>query len=91
MNAAVLPAWSGLQWNVAMTATHTKHKILRLPENGAENNRIGGEYVWVPSKKDYAWMGGLQEGGRVGDIYGHVLEGVYATDEEAQNDPVGTR
>ena len=88
VNAAVLPAWSGLQWNVAMTATHTKHKILRLPENGAENNRIGGEYVWVPSKKDYAWMGGLQEGGRVGDIYGHVLEGVYATDEEAQNDPV---
>lgn len=88
VNAAVLPAWSGLQWNVAMTATHTKHKILRLPENGAENNRIGGEYVWVPSKKDYAWMGGLQEGGRVGDIYGHVLEGVYATDEEAQNDPI---
>lgn len=33
-------------------------------------------------------MGGLQEGGRVGDIYGHVLEGVYATDEEAQNDPI---
>ena len=88
VNATVLPAWSSLQWNVAMTATHTKHKILRLPDNGVENNRIGGEYVWVPSKNDYAWMGGLQEGGRVGDIYGHVLEGVYATDEEAQNDPV---
>ncbi|MFR7878791.1 MAG: hypothetical protein ACLU4J_21650 [Butyricimonas paravirosa] len=47
----------GLQWNVAMTATHTKHKILRLPENGAENNRIGGEYVWVlPRKTMLGWV-----------------------------------
>ena len=83
VNALVLPAWSGLQWTLAMTASHTKHKILKLPDNGAENNRIGGEYLWDPKRGDYAWLGGLQEGGRVGDIYGHVVEGVYATDEEA--------
>ena len=88
VNALVLPAWAGLQWTLAMTASHTKHKILELPENGAENNRIGGEYLWDPKRGDYAWLGGLQEGGRVGDIYGHVVEGVYATDEEAQADPV---
>ena len=87
VNANILPGWSALQWTMTATATNTKHKILKLPYNGAENNRIGGEYVWVPSRGEYAWMGGTQEGGRVGDIYGHVIEGVYATDEEAQADP----
>jgi tonB-linked outer membrane protein, susC/ragA family len=87
VNANILPGWSAVQWTMAATVTKTKHKILKLPENGVENNRIGGEYVWVPSRGEYAWMGGTQEGGRVGDIYGHVIDGVYATDEEAQADP----
>ena len=42
----------------------------------------------VPSKKDYAWMGGLQEGGRVGDIYGHVLKVFMLLTKRPQNDPV---
>ena len=88
LNALVLPAWSGLQWTLSATASHTRHKILKLPDNGAENNRIGGEYLWDPDRGEYAWLGGLQEGGRVGEVYGHRVIGVYATDEEAQADPV---
>src|SRR5699024_240662 len=56
--------------------------------NGAENNRIGGYYVWDPSIEDYNWLGGLQEGGTMGDYYAYKQLGIYATDEEAADAPV---
>ena len=41
VNALVLPAWAGLQWTLAMTASHTKHKILELPEIYINGGRRG--------------------------------------------------
>lgn len=78
---------SGFEWYVAFNAASTKHKILQLPENDQENNRVGGRYLWDPSIQDYAWLGGLQEGGTIGDFYSWKSLGVYATDEEAANAP----
>lgn len=87
IGAQVFPASSDLQWTVSLNASKTRHKILTLPDNGTENNRVGGFYVWDQSKGDYAWLGGLQEGGRIGDHYAHKQLGVYSTDEEAKSAP----
>jgi TonB-linked SusC/RagA family outer membrane protein len=88
LNARVLPTNSSFQWNVAFNASKTKHKILKLPPNGFPNNQIGGNWLWDGGKNAYTWQGGLQEGGRIGDMYAWKVLGVYATDEEASHAPV---
>lgn len=85
LQVGVLKPSSAVQWNISFNAGYTKAIIVKLPDNGIENNRIGGEYLYDADKKDYAWKGGLQEGGRIGDMYAYKLMGVYATDEEAAN------
>lgn len=87
LNANVLPQSSGVQWEVAFNASKVENTILTLPDNGLENNRVGGYYVWDPTIGDYNWLGGLQEGGRIGDYYVYKQIGVYATDEEALQAP----
>lgn len=88
LNADVLPRTSALGWNVGFNISTTKTKILKLPDNGVLNNRVGGVYVWDNASNGYAWMGGLQEGGRIGDFYGWQQDGIYRTDAEAANAPV---
>lgn len=87
INAKLLPVTSKLQWDLSVNGSFIKNKILKLPDNGVENNRIGGFYVWNPSANDYAWKGGLQEGGTMGDLYAYKQLGVYSTDAEAQAGP----
>ncbi|MGV8090509.1 MAG: TonB-dependent receptor [Mangrovibacterium sp.] len=84
----VLPATSKVKWDVSFNAATTKHKIVKLPPNGTTNNRVGGYYVWDPAIGDYNWLGGTQEGGRMGDMYAWKQIGIYATDEEAAQAPV---
>ncbi|MCE5345238.1 MAG: TonB-dependent receptor [Bacteroidales bacterium] len=86
--ASIMPATSKFQWDVALNASTVKNKILKLPSNGVENNRVGGYYVWDADKGDYAWKGGLQEGGTMGDYYAYKQIGVYATDAEAASAPM---
>lgn len=83
LQANVLKPTASVQWMLGFTAGYTKATITKLPDNGIENNRIGGVYVYDPELGDYAWKGGLQEGGRIGDMYGYKFMGVYATDAEA--------
>src|SRR5690606_4855342 len=90
VNANILPASSPFRWHVAFNAAKVKNKILSLPENGAERNRVGGYYVWDAALGDYAWKGGLQEGGRPGDMYDRKQLGIYVTDAEAANAPYDT-
>lgn len=90
LGADILPAGSALQWNLSVNASRVKNTILELPDNGVENNRIGGFYVWDASRGDYAWLGGLQEGGSIGDMYAYKQLGIYTTDEEAQAGPTDT-
>ena len=87
INAEVLRFGKDGSWTIGFNASRVKNKILELPENGVENNRIGGEYVWDASKKQHTWQGGLQEGGTMGDMFGYKQLGVYSTDEEAAKAP----
>jgi hypothetical protein len=75
-------------WNVSFNSSYNKNKILKLPENENENNRIGGFFVYDPALGDYTWKGGLQEGGIMGDYYGFQHQGIYATDAEAAEGPL---
>ena len=76
---------SSIQWSLGFNASKVTNKILKLPDNGVENNRIGGEYIWDAKLGKHTWQGGLQEGGRIGDLFAYKMIGVYSTDEEAQN------
>lgn len=87
-NARVLKPESNFQWDVSFNTAAVNSKVLKLPDNGIENNRVGGYYVYDPNKGDYAWMGGLQEGRRIGDLYGYKQVSIYSTDAEAAAGPI---
>ncbi|WP_461055994.1 SusC/RagA family TonB-linked outer membrane protein [Spirosoma arcticum] len=90
MNAQILSRPSGFQWNLAFNASKVRNKILRLPDNGIEFNRVGGIEVWDAASKTYVWVpanAGLMEGSRLGDWYAYKALGVYATDEAAKAAP----
>ena len=56
-------------WDVSANASFVKNKILQLPYNGNDKNRQGGIQVWDPNSKQLIWVGGLQEGQAIGDLY----------------------
>ncbi|QEC58597.1 SusC/RagA family TonB-linked outer membrane protein [Flavisolibacter ginsenosidimutans] len=87
LNGRFFPASSAFQWETAITFTKTKNKILKLPFNGVEKNRVGGELLWDASTKSYVWKGGLQEGGTIGELFAYKALGVYATDADAAAGP----
>ena len=62
--------------------------ILELPENDNENNRIGGILIYDPITGQYTWRGGLQEGGRLGEMFAYKYLNVFSTNEDAQNAPI---
>jgi TonB-linked SusC/RagA family outer membrane protein len=87
VSAQILPSQSEFQWTASANASLVQIKILKLPSNGIENNRIGGFNVWDEKEGAYVWKGGLQEGGRIGDMYAYKQLGIYATDEAAAAGP----
>lgn len=87
VEADVIRNRAGFNWSLGANASYNQNKILELPENGNENNRIGGILVYDPEVGDYVYKGGLQEGAPLGDMYAYQQLGVYATDEEAANGP----
>ncbi|HRE52898.1 MAG TPA: SusC/RagA family TonB-linked outer membrane protein [Flavitalea sp.] len=70
LSASLLNNASGLRWDVSFNASYVKNRILKLPYNGNENNRQGGHEIFDPKQNKAVWVGGLQEGGTLGDIYG---------------------
>lgn len=85
LQADILNPKSKVKWFFAFNAASVKNKILKLPDNGVENNRIGGIYIWDPKINDYSWQGGLQEGHTLGDMFGFKQLYIFTTDEEAKN------
>ncbi len=90
LNARIMPYSSDFQWNLSFNVAKVNTKILHLPPNGIENNRVGGEYIWDDKLGDYAWKGGLQEGGKIGELFGYKQVSIFATDEEAAAGPTDT-
>ena len=61
-----------------------KNFARKLPDNGLERNRQGAVQIWDPASKQLIWVGGLQEGYRIGldEIYAPIYDGIYKTQDD---------
>lgn len=87
LNARILSNASPFRWNISLNAAKVKTTIKKLPFNGTDRNRIGGVEVWDATTGKYEWKGGLQEGGRLGDMYAYKKIGIFGSDAEAAAGP----
>ncbi|KQM69641.1 SusC/RagA family TonB-linked outer membrane protein [Pedobacter sp. Leaf216] len=67
----------GFKFNVGANASFVKNKILKLPFNGNENNRQGGLQIYDPAYGKVIWVGGLQEGQPLGNMYGYKQVSIF--------------
>lgn len=77
VNANILKLKNGLTWDMGANISFVKNKILKLPFNGNENNRVGGFQVYDPKQGKVVWVGGLQEGQPLGAIYGYKQVSIF--------------
>ncbi len=90
MNANVLALPNGLTWDVSFNTAFVRNKILKLPDNGNERNRQGGYEVYDPAQGKIVWVGGIQEGGTLGDMFAFKQERILR-DWEDVNRSVANR
>lgn len=69
-------------WQVSANAAWNKNTVLKLPYNGNERNRQGGQQVYDPATGKIIWVGGLQEGQEWGEIFGFVSDGIIRTADD---------
>jgi len=74
-----------LKWQVSANASWNKNTIVKLPYNGNENNRQGGQQIYDPASGKLIWVGGYQEGQEWGDVYGFVSEGIIRNTTDLAN------
>ncbi len=74
LNANLLSLPNGLTWNLSVNTAFVRNKILKLPDNGNERNRQGGYEVYDPAQGKVVWVGGIQEGGTLGDMFAFKQE-----------------
>lgn len=74
----------GFRLDVGANLFHVKNFAKKLPANGLENNRQGSIQIYDENLGKLVWVGGLQEGKRVGldEIYAPVFDGIYRSEEE---------
>lgn len=82
LDAQVVKA-GDLSWNLGLTYFRVRNYAKQLPENGVDKNRQGGTEIYDPETGGTKYVGGLQEGERVGYdvITAYVFDGVYTTQE----------
>jgi TonB-linked SusC/RagA family outer membrane protein len=86
--ANVIQNKNGFNWSIGANASFNQNKIIKLPDNGNKNNRIGGILVYDRKSGKYVYKGGLQEGGRPGEMFAYKELGIYATNAEAAKAPL---
>lgn len=71
-------------WNFGANMSKIKSYVVELPENDNENNRQGGHQIYNPTSGELEWVGGLQEGQRVGNdmVVTYVQDYIYADQAE---------
>ena len=72
----------GFTWDMTANITSVANKIISLPYNNVENNRVGG-YEVAAGKVDAdgkfptKWIAGRQEGGKLGELVGYRQQHVF--------------
>ena len=76
------------KWTLGATFTQIKSYAKKLPKNGVDKNRQGGVEIFDAATGKSKYVGGLQEGERLGYdlITGYVFDGVYNTQDEIEAD-----
>jgi TonB-linked SusC/RagA family outer membrane protein len=71
----------GLSWAVNANFYSIRNFAIKLPNNGLPLNRQSAYQVFDPASNQLIWVGGLQEGQRVGldQVYAPVYDGLYKT------------
>ncbi|MES2276287.1 MAG: SusC/RagA family TonB-linked outer membrane protein [Bacteroidota bacterium] len=77
VNANLINNPKGLRLDMGITASTVKNKVIKLPYNGNENNRIGGQQIYDPKSGQVIWVGGIQEGQPLGAMYGYKQLGIF--------------
>ena len=69
------------KWNVGTTFFTVKNYAKKLPDNGVDKNRQGGIQIYDQKTGELKYVGGLQQGERVGNdlITAYEFDGVYQT------------
>ncbi|ADB38644.1 SusC/RagA family TonB-linked outer membrane protein [Spirosoma linguale] len=72
---------NGVSWTVSANLFHVKNFAKKLPNNGLDRNRQGAVQIFDPAQNKLVWVGGLQEGKRVGldEIYAPIYDGIYTS------------
>jgi len=68
------------KWTSKFTWSFVKNKVLKLPENGRDKNRIGGITL-----ADGSAYGGIAEGEPLYRYYGYKVDHIIETQEQADN------
>ncbi|MEZ5102892.1 MAG: hypothetical protein R2757_00220 [Draconibacterium sp.] len=69
-------------WNLGANISYNLNKVLKLPDNGQDKNRIGG--LSFSDTPEYG-VGGIAEGERMYGVIGYTVEKILDTGEEAQS------
>ena len=65
VKANILNNVGGFTWDLSANLSSVANKIISLPYNGIENNRVGGYEVAVGKGTNATkWIAGRQEGGK---------------------------
>lgn len=68
------------EWSSKFTWSFVKNKVLKLPDNGRDKNRIGGTTL-----ADGTAFGGTAEGEPLYRYYGYVVDRILETQQDADN------
>ena len=73
-------------WDLTANLSTVANKIVKLPENGVAKNRVGGDQVYDPKKGELVWVGGRQEGGKLGELIAYKQNHIFRDwDDVKQN------
>lgn len=77
VKANILTNVKGWSWEVTANVSTVANKIIKLPANGNDKNRQGGSLIWDPKQNKEVWAGGLQEGGKLGEIVAYKQDHIF--------------
>ncbi|MCB0471739.1 MAG: TonB-dependent receptor, partial [Flavobacteriaceae bacterium] len=77
-----------LNWTVGATFTTNKNFVVKLPDNANDLNRQAGQLIWNPDTGREEWVGGLQEGQRIGTdlVVAYIQDRIYTDQSDANMD-----
>lgn len=84
VSANIVRLPNSFSWDVSANLSFNQNKVLKLPFNGNPNNRQGGIQVWDAKTGQEIWVGGLQEGQPLGNIYAFKQVSIFRDAADVQ-------